>query len=98
MITDINTIAVTQITASENTESEKENAPEETRPVEDISESQDSKLDNDKKNTEKQDPADHTAKDCAVENGTYDAAGNLSESMTADSLSGGQGKRINLVI
>ena len=87
MIADTNTMGATQIIPAYNAKSEKENPPRETRPVEDASESQDSKLD-----------VDGEAKDQATEPGTYDAAGNLSGSTTAGSLSGEQGKRIDLII
>lgn len=87
MIADTNTMGATQITPAYHAKSEKENPPEETRPVEDASESQDSKPD-----------VENKARDHATEPGTYDAAGNLSGSITAGSLSGGQGKRIDLII
>ena len=98
MLTDINTMGTIQIPPADNAKSEKENAAKETRPVEDISESQDSKHDVDKRNIEKKQSTGNEAKDCAAEPGTYDAAGNLSGSITAGSISGGQGKQIDLII
>jgi hypothetical protein len=98
MLADINTTGATQIPPADNAKSEKENPPEETRPVEDISESQDSKLDVDKQNIEKRECVDNEAKDHATEPRTYDAAGNLSGSITAGGISGGQGKQIDLII
>jgi hypothetical protein len=98
MLADINTTGATQILPADNAKSKKENPPEETRTVEDISESQDSKLNVDKQNIEKRECVDNEAKGHAAESRTYDAAGNLSRSITAGGISGGQGKQIDLII